>query len=316
MDSGGENPRGVHAIRVLERQEGLHAGVADRAAAYDSYLPAFDRLLPPLVAAYDRLPRGDPLRAKLAEQIALLRGWDYRWSADVGADVAGRLLGRGAVASALGADARAKATHRCYDYIATRSDAGRSSSRRSPRRRDKLTARLRHVADAVGRHQPLPAPRRGDIVQHFDDAEPSIPVPFTSARWGSLASFGARTYPGTKKLYGTSGNSFVAVVEFHRGSERWRLPPVARTAIRRRRISPTRRRPMPMAGCCQSRSMRATFPNRRLRSIVPAMRGERVSEGFETSGRNAGRHAPQSRAAIRSSLRLTGDRRNAGGAAA
>jgi acyl-homoserine-lactone acylase len=54
----------------------------------------------------------------------------------------------------------------------------------------------------------------GDIVQPFSDSGPSIPVPFTSARWGSLASFGARRYQGTKKLYGTSGNSFVAVVEF------------------------------------------------------------------------------------------------------
>jgi acyl-homoserine-lactone acylase len=53
-----------------------------------------------------------------------------------------------------------------------------------------------------------------DITQVFDDAKPSIPVGFTSSRWGSLASFGARTYPGTKKMYGTSGNSFVAVVEF------------------------------------------------------------------------------------------------------
>jgi acyl-homoserine lactone acylase PvdQ len=35
-----------------------------------------------------------------------------------------------------------------------------------------------------------------------------------SGNWGALASFGARRYEGTKKLYGTSGNSFVAVVEF------------------------------------------------------------------------------------------------------
>ncbi len=56
--------------------------------------------------------------------------------------------------------------------------------------------------------------RAGDIVQPFDDNAPSIPVAFASARWGSLASFGARAYPGTKKWYGTSGNSFVAVVEF------------------------------------------------------------------------------------------------------
>jgi len=53
-----------------------------------------------------------------------------------------------------------------------------------------------------------------DIVHPFSDAAPSIPVPFTSSNWGSLASFGARAYPGTKKWYGTSGNSFVAVVEF------------------------------------------------------------------------------------------------------
>ena len=74
----------------------------------------------------------------------------------------------------------------------------------------------------------------GDIVQPFNDAAPSIPVAFTSARWGSLASFGARTYPGTKKMYGTSGNSFVAVVEF--GDQRARArrsPPAARAAIRR-----------------------------------------------------------------------------------
>lgn len=52
------------------------------------------------------------------------------------------------------------------------------------------------------------------IAPRFDDAAPSTPVPFTSAQWGSLASFGAKRWPGTKKYYGTSGNSFVAVVEF------------------------------------------------------------------------------------------------------
>ena len=54
----------------------------------------------------------------------------------------------------------------------------------------------------------------GDIVQPFNDSAPSIPVGFTSGTWGSLAAFEAKTYPGTKQMYGTSGNSFVAVVEF------------------------------------------------------------------------------------------------------
>ncbi len=53
-----------------------------------------------------------------------------------------------------------------------------------------------------------------EIVHPFDDAKPSIPVGFTSGNWGSLASFGARPTRTTKKWYGTSGNSFVAVVEF------------------------------------------------------------------------------------------------------
>jgi acyl-homoserine lactone acylase PvdQ len=35
-----------------------------------------------------------------------------------------------------------------------------------------------------------------------------------SGRWGALAAFGAKRFPGTKKLYGYRGNSFVAVVEF------------------------------------------------------------------------------------------------------
>ena len=63
---------------------------------------------------------------------------------------------------------------------------------------------------AINRFQRL----SDDIVATFDDKAPSIPVMFPAATWGSLASFAARAYPNTKKWYGTSGNSFVAVVEF------------------------------------------------------------------------------------------------------
>jgi acyl-homoserine-lactone acylase len=54
----------------------------------------------------------------------------------------------------------------------------------------------------------------GAIVQTFDDAKPSTAVPFASAECGSLAAFGEQRYPGTKRYYGTYGNSFVAAVEF------------------------------------------------------------------------------------------------------
>jgi acyl-homoserine-lactone acylase len=84
----------------------------------------------------------------------------------------------------------------------------------------------------------------GDIVQPFDDDEPSIPVGFTSARWGSLASFGARSYPGTVRRYGTSGNSFVAVVEFGERVRALAVTAGERAATRTRPTSTTRPRSM------------------------------------------------------------------------
>ncbi len=62
----------------------------------------------------------------------------------------------------------------------------------------------------VNRYQRL----NGDIRQAFDDTKPSIPIGFASGRWGALAAYGARYDNNTKKIYGTRGNSFVAVVEF------------------------------------------------------------------------------------------------------
>jgi acyl-homoserine lactone acylase PvdQ len=62
----------------------------------------------------------------------------------------------------------------------------------------------------VNRYQRL----NGDIMQAFDDDRPSMPIAFASGRWGALAAYGARYNNNTKKIYGTRGNSFVAVVEF------------------------------------------------------------------------------------------------------
>ena len=192
VDRGSENPRGVHAIRVLENRKDFTLDKLIE-AAYSSYLPAFPEQLPPLIKAYDALPAADPLKKTLAEQIALLRKWDYRWSVD-------------SVPTSLA--------------VFWGEEVGRSSAKTPQQLLQALSvASGRLQADfgkwqtpwgEINRYQRLTA----DIVQPFDDAGPSIPVGFTSARWGSLASFGARTYPGTKKMYGTSGNSFVAVVEF------------------------------------------------------------------------------------------------------
>src|SRR3989442_14676748 len=75
----GEIRGGIHAIRALENKKDFTRDSLV-AAPYDSYLTKFDILIPPLLKAYDQTPAANPLKAKLSGQIALLRGWDHRWS--------------------------------------------------------------------------------------------------------------------------------------------------------------------------------------------------------------------------------------------
>ena len=209
METYEENPRGVHAIRVLSGKTDFTLESL-RDAAYDSYLPAFADLVPLLVKAWDAAPAGDPMKAKLAEPIAQLRGWDFRWSAaSVPTSLAvywGEELWRRSRADAESEDLS------MYEFMAKNVTPA-----------DKLTALAASVDSLTAHFGKWQTPwgdinrfqrLTGDIAQPFADKGASIPVPFASARWGSLASFGARPYPGTKKWYGTSGNSFVAVVEF------------------------------------------------------------------------------------------------------
>ena len=209
MDIVGENPRGLHARRLLDnRHDFTPASLIT--AAYDSYLPAFAQLVPTLVAAYDRTPRSDPLKGKLRAQLALLRRWDDRWGVESVPTSLAVFWGEELWARSA-ADARA-AGMSVYDYMATRTTPQQKlqALAAASDRLERSFGRWRTPWGEINRYQR----RTGDIVQTFSDSAPSIPVGFTSSQWGSLASFGARAYPGTKKYYGTSGNSFVAVVEF------------------------------------------------------------------------------------------------------
>jgi acyl-homoserine lactone acylase PvdQ len=209
VDSGSESARGLHAIRVLEGRKDFTLDSLLE-AAYDSYLPWFEKPVPALVKAWDALPVSDPRRTQLSEQIAILRGWDLRWSvSSVATSLAvfwGDELRRRNNAGPRGVNLA------LAEYAASKAPAALLL--------ECLTAASAKLQTDFGRWKtPWGDINRfqrinGDIVQPFNDNAPSIPVGFTSAVWGSLASFGARPYPGTKRWYGTSGNSFVAVVEF------------------------------------------------------------------------------------------------------
>ncbi|MEO6433512.1 MAG: penicillin acylase family protein, partial [Sphingomicrobium sp.] len=208
MDALGENPRGIHALQLLN-QPGPWTMDRLHAAAFDSAQPGFIRLIPQLLGAYDTLSAGDPRRARLSKPIAALRGWDTRWSTD-------------SVANTL---ANFWADELWNHVKAIEWDDNETVYVRidlvDPKVKldlfDKAVARIAKDFGRwdtkwgeVNRFQRISAA----IDSPFDDRKPSIPVGFSSARWGSLASFGAAPKPGTKKWYGTNGNSFVALVEF------------------------------------------------------------------------------------------------------
>ncbi len=206
VDNGIESARGLHAVRVLENRKDFTLDKL-REAAYDSYLPWFEKTVPALIAAWDKLPTEDPSKTKLRDQISVLREWNLRWSTDSVATSLAVFWGV-EILRTLGPSPGIPS----QENVAAKATSGQLVEALI-RASDRLTADFgnwRTPWGEINRFQRL----TGDIVQPFNDAAPSIPVGFTSGNWGSLASFGAAPTPTTKKWYGTSGNSFVAVVEF------------------------------------------------------------------------------------------------------
>ncbi len=205
-----ETPRGLHALRLFEGHPHHYTIESLTAAGFDSYLPWFAVTIPSLVKAWDALAPSDPTKTELARPMTVLRGWDYRWGINsVATSLAvywGTALLPAAYRGVRGTDMAPR------DFVAHRMPADSLLAALS-----RAVARLRSDFGTwqtpwgdINRFQRLD----DSIEPHFDDAKPSIPVAFTSSLWGSLASFGARQYPNTKKWYGSDGNSFVAAVEF------------------------------------------------------------------------------------------------------
>ncbi|GAB3528907.1 penicillin acylase family protein [Pontibacter brevis] len=205
MSRAPENFRGVHAIRLLKQADNL---TLDKLIelAYDPYLPAFEVLIPGLVAAYDKLKPEDP---RLQEAMNVMRNWDYAVSKEsVAMSLAHfyalHTLRDGSAPEGLNLMER-------FDYYATASPETERLAlfRKTINQLETDFGQWNTPWGEINRYQRL----NGDIEQAFDDTKPSIPVGMASGNWGALASFGARSYD-TKRIYGTSGNSFVAVIEF------------------------------------------------------------------------------------------------------
>ncbi|MFM9836934.1 MAG: penicillin acylase family protein [Cyclobacteriaceae bacterium] len=206
-----ENARGVHAVQVLSRETSF---TVDKliAAAYDPFLPGFEKLIPSLMDAYETISKTDEnVQKKLSEPISLLKNWDKKFASSSvpmtlaiywGQELSIKLANE--IPSGIGqldiidifikspASVKTNSLSKVIDEL----------------QRDFGTWKM--PWGEVNRFQRL----TGKINGTFDDNQPSLPVPFASSFWGSLAAYGSKKFPGTKKMYGYVGNSFVAAVEF------------------------------------------------------------------------------------------------------
>jgi acyl-homoserine lactone acylase PvdQ len=214
MAPDGENFRGVNAVRVMERGGPFTMDDVIR-AGYDTYLAAFEVLVPALVRNFDQhVPRGNQLWQDLHEAIDTLRRWDYH-------------AGLSSVSTALAVEWAQRLNPSIQRvYIDAGEDDQVTATRKWAERAAPedlmlpLRAVLRDFEERFGtwkmawgeinRYQRL----SGELRLSYDDAKPSLPVPFAASSWGCLPAYASRRMEGTRKRYGFGGNSFVCVVEF------------------------------------------------------------------------------------------------------
>ena len=204
MSRNRENFRGVHAIRLLKEANAL---TLDKLIelAYDPALPAFEILIPGLIDAYAKKPNPE-----LADAVELLKNWDYTVSKESVAMSLAQFYGTIYLSEGDFPDGLSFIER--FSYAANKSPVEERLSMLKAAI-DKLEADFGSWNTPWGEISRFQR-QNGDIDMTFDDNKPSIPVGLASGNWGALAAYGMRGTHDVKKIYGTRGNSFIAVVEF------------------------------------------------------------------------------------------------------
>ncbi|MFT5762475.1 MAG: acyl-homoserine-lactone acylase [Polaribacter sp.] len=211
MYSFPENFRGIHAVPLLTKAKDLTIdSLID--LAYDPYLPGADMLISGLLEAAKK----SPVKSREAkEAIALLKKWNFKVSVNsVEMTLAQFYINayyRSGKIPRMAGNKRISRLGR-FDYMSKKSST-KERLAVFQQSLEKLKADFGSWKTAWGEFNRYQR-NDGEIQQDFNDAKPSLAVGMASSSWGALASFGTRFGKDTKRQYGTSGNSFVAVVEF------------------------------------------------------------------------------------------------------
>lgn len=208
MAPDGQNGRALTAMRLLSAGKNLSLDDVIR-IGYTRYLSAFDILLPPLFTAYKNLPE-DKAKKELEKPVHFLEVWDRNAAASsiattLAVEWAYRLAA--AVPPAPTPEAATNAVGN-FNYMANTLSPVQQLTALSEtiKELERLYGTWEIPWGEINRYQ-------RSTNNQFDDTAPSVPVSLGPGTWGSLPSFYARRFD-TKKRYGSSGNSFVAAVEF------------------------------------------------------------------------------------------------------
>ena len=209
-----ENFRGINAVRVLGKNKSYTIDKVIE-AGYDTYLAAFEKLIPALVKANEKnaFPN-NPAYNQLKDAVDILKTWDLHCNENSIATTLAVEWGERIQESIRKIKLMAPSTgnvEQTNQFAATAT----ANELLQPlfeaiTTLEKDFGKWRLPWGEANRFQRISTA----IDNSFDDARPSIPVGYASSRWGTLPSYSSRIFPGTKKRYGVNGNSFICAVEF------------------------------------------------------------------------------------------------------
>lgn len=214
MAPDGQNFRALNAIRILPQEKSYTLEKVIN-KGYDTYLTAFEILLPPLINSYNYLSNQNKKEDSLAAPIDYLKTWNYRCSDTSVATTLAVHWGEKLLRSI--SRVRKVANENNDQITQTKIFAANASSEELLHSFKETVKELENKYGSwkipwgtINRFQRI----SGKIDPHFNDDSTSIPVPFVSSTWGMLPSYSSRTFAGTLKRYGVNGNSFICAVEF------------------------------------------------------------------------------------------------------
>ena len=205
-----ENFRGINAVRVLASRDkyDLNGLIS---AGYNTYMSAFDVLLPSLFSA-SRTAIANDIKPDINKAIQILSEWDRKTAANsIATTIAIHWAERVVPYLTKGKKGLIDLPFELPRLLKEMPDATKINFLIETLKKLKNDFGTWEVAwGEVNRFQRID----NGMKPKYDDKQASIPSPFASSAWGTLPSYNSRTYLDSKKRYGYGGNSFVCAVEF------------------------------------------------------------------------------------------------------